>query len=222
MSKFGVMKKAGVFLLVTILSTPCYAFSDGSGYAILSKMVVLVNNATEQLKTIKQSLNISKYLEEIEQLNEAKSVVDGAEQLQAMLGELEEVYDIGASFTDFEKSYDRLQSDLTEIRSQYKQAKNLEGVDKINQYLRTLDQLKRLELLKTSHRQNLKTLSRGLNDREATRATAHSTAMTTELLIRMEDRQLQQQSQQDEAALEENAVQQSLSSGYRALGKLYE
>lgn len=221
MSRFSGFVFYTLVVLTLLFSRQVCAVSDGSGYLILEQTIALVRSATEQLKTTKDSLDISEYMKDLQVIKEARTLVEGADQLQELIEELEDLHDAGDSFYSTEdSSYEQMEKDMERIKKTYDSAGNRKGAEKVKRYVRSLQQFKRLELLKESHRKNLKKVGRGVNDSESVRSVAHSSAMTTEILISMEARDLKDRERKARAILDESAVQSSFGQGYRSVGSM--
>ena len=212
-----------LLLASCLMSANSHAFTDGSGWQLVAQLSSLLETATEQLSALKETLDVSEYLKEAQIIKDTKQLLDGADQLKALIDDVEALSDMKEDYFSTKGThYATLTADLEKIRYQYEQAQDQEGAEKISQYLRTVQQMKNLDLLKKSQKQNMKRISEGVNDSGAIRATAHSMTITTEILARMEARQLNEQALKDKAHLMEHEVQKSFSSGYRAVGEMYE
>lgn len=201
-------------------STSALAVTDGSGYLILEKMIVLVKTANDQLRAMRKNLDVTEYLKEMEQLKHVRQFIEGADQLQELIAEIRETESLTENF--FSKrgtSYEKLEHDLERIKHHYGMAKDKKGIAKVEGYIRTVQQFKRLDMLKESNQKNMEQITAGMTEQEALKSTALSNATLVELLSDMEARQIAQDVINANADLEEHRLQESIISGFQTMGE---
>ena len=179
------------FLLV---SQPVLADLTGAGdAAILSQLVTQTKKIVEQIGQAKDALNISKYMQEIEQLKQVKELSDTGSQFGALFSNVDA---IGNEASDWESDpfgLKSIKSEISTLQAGIESAERSGDFEKAKKYSKVLKNLKNIQFLGEANAKNQEAIGKGANELDLNRINAESSLIMTTLLQNKEQREVEEE-----------------------------
>lgn len=186
-----------------------HAAADATGAAdaaILAQLQTQTARIVEQLKTVGETLNVSKRLEDMEQLRFVKRI---SAEGDALKGIVSDVKDATGMVNDQRQNAFNHQDVVDQIDYLENRANN---ADDAGDYGNLMSDLKRVRMLGQANRATMVKLSQGSDEQDDIRGTATNTMIMADILVEQEKRRAMIRSE------EVNAMQQLFqSNGYSEL-----
>lgn len=199
--------------LICFFSTSSYADMTGAGdAAILAELVSQAKTLKEQLQSVRETLDVSKRLEEMETLKTIKSVHEEGRALGDLISETEQMQNEYKKFVADPSSFNQTRDEISWLGSALKNAKDDQNAAK--SYANIMADVKRLNFLGKATKESEKKLISGTNQEDDGKITASNTFIMSQLLLENEERD------QKRRANNTNVMQGVLgNAGYSALGE---
>lgn len=199
------MKRIGFLLLCM----PGIAFADITGTgdaAILAQLQVQTAKIVDQLKTVSETLDVSKRMEEMEQLRFIRRISAEGEALKGIVSDVNEATGL---INDQRTNAFNHQDVVDQIEYLESRSGNAEDV---GDYANLMADLKRVRMLGQANRQTMVLASRGTDEQEDIKSTSTSTMIMADIMVEQEKRRAMLRAE------EVNAMQQLFkSNGYSEL-----
>jgi hypothetical protein len=201
------------FLLAVIFSSGAHADMTGAGdAAIVSQLVAQAKILREQLVDMRETLDVSKRLERMEEVKTVKEVHEEGTALKDLMDETEQLKREYGEFVDDPASFNRSKDEITWLGDALKDAKH--SKNKVKAYAAIMADVRRLRLLGKANEASEKKIMKGTNERDDQKITASNTFIMSKILLDNEARE------QKRRANNTNIMDGIISnSGYRSLGE---
>ena len=196
------MKKTNKLILVLLcVSQNSFADLTGAGdAAIVSQLVVQTGKIVEQIQQAKEALDISNYMQNIEQLRQIKTLSNTGAQFGQLFNNINTGLDDVNNWESDPFGLKSVNSEIETLEHEIEAAKNKGDLEKSKRYARTLKNLKNIKFLGEANEQAQKAVSTGNNELDLTRVTAESTVVMSALLQSKEQREIEAQYQREKQA----------------------
>lgn len=200
------------FVIIAMLSSIARADMTGAGdAAILSQLVAQGKILAEQLTNIRDTLDVSKRLEDMETLKTVKNIHEEGRALNDLLSETEQLRRDYAEFVDDPTSFNRTEEEITWLGEALRDSKD--DPNAVKAYASLMVDVKRLRFLGQANRASEKKIIAGTNQEDDGKITASNTFIMSQLLLENEARE------QKRRANNTNVMQGIIgNTGYSALG----
>lgn len=199
------MKRIGFLLLCM----PSIAFADITGTgdaAILAQLQVQTAKIVDQLKTVSETLDVSKRMEEMEQLRFIRRISAEGEALKGIVSDANEATGL---INEQRTNAFNHQDVVDQIEYLESRSGNAEDV---GDYANLMADLKRVRMLGQANRQTMAQAARGTDEQEDIKSTSTSTMIMADIMVEQEKRRAMLRAE------EVNAMQQLFkSNGYSEL-----
>jgi len=183
------MNKKIIFsALLLTLSTPSRADLTGAGdVAIITQLVEMVEQGHQQIMKLKEALNISKKMEQFEQLKVIKKISDEAQALHGLIEDVKHLEDDVNDLIADPFTLDPIEREIEWITRKMRRAEGSD--DAVKSYARILMELKNLKFLGAATAKSKEKLRSGTNNEANQQISASSDLICAELLIKSAKRQ---------------------------------
>lgn len=187
----------------TLFSAQALADVTGAGdAAILSELTVQTGKMAEQLKSMREAVDINKRMQEMQELRAVHVVVREGMEMKNILDNVSDMEKEIATMSNSPGGLDQMQSDISRFESNMNHASDEEGITQAKSYAYVLSDLKRLKFLGTANRETMKKMSKGTNETDDTKAIATNTMIMSDVIVEKEKREARRRGN------EVNAMQQ--------------
>lgn len=199
--------------IVCSFSTVSYADMTGAGdAAILAELVSQAKTLKEQLQGMRETLDVSKRLEEMETLKTIKSIHEEGRALGDLVDETEQMQREYKKFVADPTSFNRTSEEISWLGSALKNSKG--NPNAVKSYANIMSDVKRLNFLGKANKESENKIINGTNQDDDGKITASNTFIMSQLLLDNEERE------QKRRANNTNVMQGVLgNAGYSALGE---
>lgn len=175
--------KVFVFTATVLLSSSSSAFTDGSGWQIVTQLTSLLKTANEELGKLRESVSIGKKLEVFESAKAVKDISSLGHDLGGLFDEMGKTVDLFSYESDMGLS--DVKSEFNDLIDRYEGLQGEEDTLKmLKGYANMLKSIENLSVLRDFHADKLKAISKdGMSEGDAVKQTAYSTSIQTQLLI---------------------------------------
>jgi len=185
------MKRAIAGLLCMALVSPSVlADATGAGdAAILSELTAQTTKLAEQLKTMREALDINKRMQEMEEMRAVHVVVREGMEMKNILDNVSDMENEINTMTNSPGGLDQTQSDIERFQRNLDHASEEEGLSQAKSYAYLMADLKRLKFLGTANRETMKKMGQGTNETDDTKAIATNTMIMSDVIVEKEKRE---------------------------------
>jgi len=156
----------------------------------------------EQIKQGVEYINVSKRLEEMEQLKQVKEISEEGVALAEMFVNIQDIEKELMRFSKDPLGANKTIKEIERLRRTLKNANKLEGTARGETLANMVADLERLKFLGKAKKATMKKVKKGLNEQDAIKGTAQSTLLMSDLLFGQEERESIRRSQETNAVLE--------------------
>lgn len=189
-----------IFLLLMMymsVLTPS-AIAAGGDMAIYTQLVTMTNNMVEQLETLEKATDLQQRLKNMEQAKLVKSLSEAGSALSKTVDNISRAEKIVEDMKSDPFGVEKINEEIKSLEGKIESAENSPGgKQKVQRWARVLRSAKTLSFLGQVNSQNKKAITEGLNDSEAARSTAESSAALVEIMT--QEYQQKQASEANEA-----------------------
>jgi hypothetical protein len=198
---------------LSVLPLPALADLTGAGdAAIVKQLVEQAKIMREQLQNTRDTLDVSRRLEEMESMKAVKSVHEEGRALTNLISETEGLQREYKDFVDDPSSFNRTEGEISWLGEALRDAKDERNAARA--YASIMTDVKRLNFLGKANRESEKKLISGTNQEDDGKITASNTFIMSQILIENEERE------QKARANNVNVMESVLgNTGYSALGE---
>lgn len=201
------------FCIAFFFSSTVHADATGAGdAAIVSQLVAQLKVLREQLADVRETLNVSKRLESMEELKTVKEVHEEGSALSDLMDENEQLKRDFGDFVDDPSSLNRTEGDIAWLGDALKDAKD--DPNAVRAYGQIMADVRRLKFLGQANKASEEKIIKGTNEKDDQKITASNTFIMSQLLLENEERE------QKRRANNTNVMESVIgNTGYSALGK---
>ena len=177
-------------LVGTLATSSVRADMTGAGdAAILQELVAQSQTMLKQLHAVKDTLDVSRQLAEMEQLKTIREVSNEGNQLRSLIGNAQEGYSLVTSTSEDPFGLKSTQSEIDYIQASLETARSSQSsLQSARSYANILSDLKRLKFLGQANAESIKKISEGTDDIQNKAITASNTSIMAQLMIEDERR----------------------------------
>lgn len=178
--------------LITLFLFPLNVHADMTGAgdaAIVKQLVVIVEKANQQIKQLKEMIDISERLEEMEEAKTVKKVTDQGNEIAHLLDELENTVELVGDIKNDPGGLKDLERTISYLEQDLEIADSRQGLEKAKAYARLISDLKRLGFIQKATRTTMEQLASGTNEEDNQRINATNSTIMTDILVKREQRE---------------------------------
>lgn len=184
------MKHFAALLCLVLISHSALADMTGAGdAAILTELTAQTAKLAEQLKTMREALDVNKRMQDMEALRATHVVVREGLEMNKILKHVGDMQRDINEMTNNPGGFDQTESDIARFKNSLDSASNKEGLNQAKSYSYIVSDLKRLQFLGQANRETMKKMGEGTNETGDTKAIATNTTIMSDVIVEKEKRE---------------------------------
>lgn len=186
------MKK---FLALIFISNISFADVTGAGdAALLTQLVTMTTTLNKSLTTLRETTDLTKKLENLEQASWVKEVSKAGKQINEIANNIDDSIDTANDIRSDPLGLDSTEQEIESIKSAMERAGVKQGTAKARAYARIMKDLERMRFVGQTQRSIIENKQDGENSDDALKNTSDTSLMMLDIARSNEERKLRRSS----------------------------
>lgn len=179
-------------LLSCFLSFSSPVFSVATDAAAYTQLVTLVKTTKEQLTEMRDTLNVTKQMANLQQSEFVQELTKAGEIYGEMFDDIRDIESQLEGIKNDPLGTKEIEEDIQRIQERMARANEMSGLSKAETYSSILRGLKSVEWLGKVQKKNEESLANGTDQRDSTEVGASAALTTSSVLLEKEKRELRE------------------------------